>query len=108
MALALKIEFYIRDTLQAEFILEPQWWNPAELLAAYPFIPRSLNGYQDHSLLITKQQLKEIHEHLLHNIDLEHLPVLDDIVNSQLEYVINSNTEFRKIQINIYEWETSE
>ncbi|HKZ64774.1 MAG TPA: hypothetical protein VJ111_00390 [Chitinophagaceae bacterium] len=108
MALALRIDLYTSDNLHAEFIVEPQWWRPTELLATYSFAARSKNGYMDYSLLITKQQLKEMHRHQLQYIDQEHLQEMNNIVIRQLEDIINSTTEFRKIQINIYEWETSE
>jgi len=108
MALALRIEFYTRNTLQAEFILEPQWWKADELLATYPFVPRSMNGYMDNYLPITKQHLEEIHGYQLKYLDQAHLQVMENIVLGQLEYVIKSATEFNKIQINIYEWETGD
>jgi len=108
MALALRIEFYTRNTLQAEFILEPQWWNPDELLATYPFVSRLMNGYMDNYLPITKQHLEEIHWNQLKYLDQEHLQVMQNIVLGQMEYVLSSVTEFRKIQINIYEWETGD
>lgn len=108
MALALRIEFYTRNTLQAEFILEPQWWDPDELLSTFPFVPNSKNGYMDNYLLITKQHLEEIHLQQLKYLNKERLQVMENIVLGQMEYVLGSATEFNKIQINIYEWETGD
>lgn len=108
MALALRIEFYTRNTLQAEFILEPQWWNTDELLSTFPFALSSKNGYMDNYLLITKQHLEEIHLQQLKYLNKEHLQVMENIVLGQMEYVLGSATEFNKIQINIYEWETGD
>ena len=106
MALALKIDFYPNNTLKAEFILEPHWWNIKELLTLYPFQQQLLNGYKDYHLPVTKQHLKEIHKEQLKYVDAAHLKLMESIVIDQLEYIFNSDTIFKKIEINIYEWKT--
>ena len=106
MALALKIDFYPNDTAKAEFILEPYWWNVKELLTLYPFRHKLLNGYKDYHLPVTKQHLKEIHEKQLKYVDATRLKLMESIVIDQLESVYSSDTIFKKIEINIYEWKT--
>lgn len=106
MALALKIDFYPNDTAKAEFILEPYWWNVKELLTLYPFRHKLLNGYKDYHLPVTKQHLKEIHGKQLKYVDAARLKLMESIVIDQLESVFSSDTIFKKIEINIYEWKT--
>jgi hypothetical protein len=106
MALSLKIEFYPGNNNRPEFILEPHWWNTEELLADFPFSESVQNGYKNYNLVVSMEQLKKIHDQQSRYADPAHSRVEENIVAGQFQYVFDSPTVFRKIQLNIYEWDT--
>ncbi len=106
MALAIRIEFYTRNSLEPAFIVEPHWWNANELLVTYPFTQRYMNGYLNDYLLLSKQQLAEMHAFQGENSAA--LVGQDKVTFRQMEEMINADFNFKKIQINIYEWDTCE
>ena len=106
MALAIRIEFYTGTTLEPAFIVEPHWWKANELLVTYPFTQRYMNGYLNDHLQLSKHQLAEMH--LFQGEDAASLVGQDRITFLQIEELINSDLSFKKIQINIYEWDTCE
>jgi hypothetical protein len=108
MNLSVKIDFYRNSNNRPEFVLEPQWWNKEELLAAHPFELQLLNGYKKYTLILTLQDLKDIHEQQLQYFNTGQLTVNEMIVRDQLKYVLNDAQPFPKIQLTIYEWEMDE
>lgn len=104
MAFSVNIEFY-RNSNLAEFIIEPKWWKTEELLSSYPFLCEIDHGFRQYYYILSKKQLKKIHE-----IQLKYLTErtdLADLTISQLEYLFfTSETDFKTIRILIFEWQS--
>src|SRR5688500_19916506 len=101
MNLSVKIDFYTGSTNQPEFILEPQWWNKEELLATQAFELQLLNGYKKYSLVLGRQDLKNIQAQQLRYSNNSLLTTNERIAHDQLQSLLNTAQPFQKIEITI-------
>jgi hypothetical protein len=85
--------------------IEVSYWIEKELRERYKFKPVMFAGEIDHYLEVTKEELKKIHlEQIALNPHVTDPITFDYKAYKELENLINSETEYDKIEIVLFVW----